>query len=393
MLRKKFCKILFGSLICLSLSFGSIKVNAQKLYNSVNDFVIKSYEIFLNRNNLDDIGIEHWSYLLGNHNESLYNYMISLVTGEEFLSKNVNDKEFIDMIYELLLNKVPSEEESSYWVGKIQEENNKLNDINSARYEVCKIMFNENFFNEFSYEIGTTPQFQNLNNLGVAELREDYDPKKIEYINNLYKDFNEFEQAISVQSEDSSEDKNVLDVNDIISLLPIFSDSTENEIYEELKSVSSDNIKRLVYALDYKVKLPYDIQESVYISPFIQLDIDNNDDFITLGLSITARNLGKLITKSDIILGNEFIDLEIEYTDQSKYEGKGISVYEFKIKIESVEDLKLLNKILSSDLSKLRFTFDDSNTYVYNLYEKDRVRNTLRFMTNLYSQIVITSLI
>ncbi|EIA30214.1 hypothetical protein SFB4_034G0, partial [Candidatus Arthromitus sp. SFB-4] len=226
-----------------------------------------------------------------------------------------------------------------------------------------------------------------------AELREDYDPKKIEYINNLYKDFNEFEQAISVQSEDSSEDKNVLDVNDIISLLPIFSDSTENEIYEELKSVSSDNIKRLVYALDYKVKLPYDIQESVYISPFIQLDIDNNDDFITLGLSITARNLGKLITKSDIILGNEFIDLEIEYTDQSKYEGKGISVYEFKIKIESVEDLKLLNKILSSDLSKLRFTFDDSNTYVYNLYEKDRVRNTLRFMTNLYSQIVITSLI
>ena len=178
-------------------------------------------------------------------------------------------------------------------------------------------MFNENFFNEFSYEIGTTPQFQNLNNLGVAELREDYDPKKIEYINNLYKDFNEFEQAISVQSEDSSEDKNVLDVNDIISLLPIFSDSTENEIYEELKSVSSDNIKRLVYALDYQVKLPYDIQESVYISPFIQLDIDNNDDFITLGLSITARNLGKLITKSDIILGNEFIDLEIEYTDQS----------------------------------------------------------------------------
>ncbi len=176
-------------------------------------------------------------------------------------------------------------------------------------------------------------------------------------------------------------------------MLPIFSDSTENEIYEELKSVSSDNIKRLVYALDYQVKLPYDIQESVYISPFIQLDIDNNDDFITLGLSITARNLGKLITKSDIILGNEFIDLEIEYTDQSKYEGKGISVYEFKIKIESVEDLKLLNKILSSDLSKLRFTFDDSNTYVYNLYEKDRVRNTLRFMTNLYSQIVITSLI
>lgn len=392
MLRKKFCKILFGSIVCLSLSFGSIRVNAQKLYNSVNDFVVKSYEIFLDRNNLDDAGIEYWSYLLGNHNESLYNYMISLVTGEEFLSKDVNDKEFIDMIYKLLLNKVPSDEESSYWIEKIQEENNKSNDINSARYEVCKMMFNENFFNEFSYEIGTTPQFQNLNNLGVSELREDYDPKKIEYIDNLYKDFDEFEQAISVQSENYAEDNNLLDIDDIISLLPIFSDSTEEEVYEELKSVSSDNIKRLVYALDYQVKLPHDMQESVYISPFIQLDTNNND-FITLGLSITARNLGKSITRSDIILGNESIDLEIEYTDQSKYEGKGISVHEFKIKIKSAEDLELLNKILSSDLSKLRFTFDDSNTYVYNLYEKDRVRNTLRFMTNLYSQIVITSLI
>lgn len=392
MLRKKFCKILFGSIVCLSLSFGSIRVNAQKLYNSVNDFVVKSYEIFLDRNNLDDAGIEYWSYLLGNHNESLYNYMISLVTGEEFLSKDVNDKEFIDMIYKLLLNKVPSDEESSYWIEKIQEENNKSNDINSARYEVCKMMFNENFFNEFSYEIGTTPQFQNLNNLGVSELREDYDPKKIEYIDNLYKDFDEFEQAISVQSENYAEDNNLLDIDDIISLLPIFSDSTEEEVYEELKSVSSDNIKRLVYALDYQVKLPHDMRESVYISPFIQLDTNNND-FITLGLSITARNLGKSITRSDIILGNESIDLEIEYTDQSKYEGKGISVHEFKIKIKSAEDLELLNKILSSDLSKLRFTFDDSNTYVYNLYEKDRVRNTLRFMTNLYSQIVITSLI
>ena len=48
--------------------------------------------------------------------------------------------------------------------------------------------------------------------------------------------------------------------------------------------------------------------------------------------------------------------------------------------------------MLSSDLSKLRFTFDDSQTYIYNLYEKDRVRNTLRFMYSVYAQIIASYL-
>lgn len=406
MLRRKFCKILSSSLICLLFGFSLIKVNAENsdntgvnvnietnvdsgpIYNSVNDFVVKSYEVFLNRNNLDDTGIEYWSYLLGNHNESLYNYMISLVTGEEFLSKDVSDKEFIDMIYKLLFNKSPRDEESNYWIGKIEEENEKLNDKNSARHEVSKMMFGENSFREFSYKIGTTPEFQNLNNFGVAELREEYDSEKIEYINGLYEEFTKVEQAVLAQSEDSNRD-----IETILGMFPIFANKTEDKMYEDIKSVSSGNIKRIVHALDYQVELPNDTPKSVYISPFIELDGDKNNDFITLGLSVTSRNLGKLITKADIVLGNESLDLEVSYKDQSKYDEKGISVHEFKIKINSKEDLELLNKILSYDLSKLRFTFDDSSTYVYSLYEKDRVRNTLRFMNNLYTHIVVTALI
>ena len=178
----------------------------------------------------------------------------------------------------------------------------------------------------------------------------------------------------------------------IYGILPIFIKDNIDNKYEELKNVSGDSVERLVHSFDYEIAFPYDRDKAVYISTFLQMNEGENLNFVTFGLSVTSRGLGKVINKAEIILGNESIDLEVKYSDQSKYDSKGISVHEFEFKINSIDDLKLLDKMLSSDLSKLRFTFDDSQTYIYNLYEKDRVRNTLRFMYSVYAQIIASYL-
>ena len=89
-------------------------VKADTLYNSVDDFVSKTYEIFLDRDVSDDVGVEYWSYLIRNHEKSLYDYMISILSGEEFLSREITDESFLEMIYTVLLNRAPSEEEKNY---------------------------------------------------------------------------------------------------------------------------------------------------------------------------------------------------------------------------------------------------------------------------------------
>lgn len=386
MLRKKFYKSLCGALIFFMLTPNKL-VKAQQLYTSVDEFVLKSYDVFLGRSNSDDIGIEYWSYLIENHNESLYNYMISMISGEEFLSRDITNDEFLNMIYKLLLGTEPTEEERNYWVSKIDEKNTELNNIHTSRIEVCKEMFNEKFFSDFSYSIGATPKFENLNNLGVEELRKDYDKNKIEYVNKLYKNFEELGKGIYDKLSEGINKEDHL--NNILSTLPLFNDQGNKEEYEAVKKVTGDNIERIVYALDYNIEIPYDSVQAVYISPFLQMNKTDDLKFITLGLSVTGRGLGKEITRAELVLGDKSIDLEEIYKDLSKYDDKKLSLHEFQVNIDSLEDLKLLDMILSTDISKIRLTYDDSKTYVYSLYDKDRVRNTLKFMTSIYSQIVI----
>lgn len=388
MLRKKIYKILSGALLCLVLNMAVVK--ADTLYNSVDDFVSKTYEIFLDRDVSDDVGVEYWSYLIRNHEKSLYDYMISILSGEEFLSREITDESFLEMIYTVLLNRAPSEEEKNYWLGKLNEQNEQLNDIKKARVEICKIMFKEAFFNEFADSLKVTSDFENLNNFGVKELREDYGHDKIEYINSFYKGFSELEKELHDQYVQVENKEQFLEY--IYGILPIFIKDNIDNKYEELKNVSGDSVERLVHSFDYEIAFPYDRDKAVYISTFLQMNEGENLNFVTFGLSVTSRGLGKVINKAEIILGNESIDLEVKYSDQSKYDSKGISVHEFEFKINSIDDLKLLDKMLSSDLSKLRFTFDDSQTYIYNLYEKDRVRNTLRFMYSVYAQIIASYL-
>ncbi len=388
MLKKKFFRRLCSIVMCLSITLtskGNV-VKAEGLYSSVRDFIVKSYSLFLGRENLEDEGINYWSYIVENHNESLYNYIISMISSEEFLSRDINNEEFLNIIYNLFLGTNPSEEEKNYWIGKINEKVNSGIDEKTSRIEVSKEMFNEGFFSDFSYSLGTTPKFKNLNSLGVSELKESYGDYKISYINSIYKDFNEIGKDIYDKIAEDLENTNL---SSILSALPLFSDQEDEVDYEDIKRVTGDGIERLVYALDYEIEFPHDQDKSVYISPFIEMKNENNGDFITLCLSVTSRGIGKEITKSELILGNNVIELETIYKDHSKYDDKGISLHEFEVKINSIEEFKLLDMILSSDLSKIRLTYDGNETYLYSLYDKDRVRNTLRFMTSIYSQIII----
>lgn len=389
MLRKKLYKMLSGVLLCMALNISP--GHAISRYNSVDDFVDKTYEIFLNRKpSSDEEGAKHWSYSIQNHQKSLYDYVVSLVSGEEFLKREISNEEFIDMLYMVLLDKTPDEQEKSYWVGKINEQNEKLKDIKKARIEVCKIMIKEPFFKEFADGLGVTHDFFDMNRYGVSYLSESYPQDKIDYVNEFYTGIESLGKTFEEKSLVTDETKEIEDY--IFSTLPIFIENNSGSKYEKLKRVSDENVERLVYALDYEISFPYDKDKSVYISPFVQMNKGERTNFVTLGLGITSRGLGKEITKAELVLGNEKIELEQKYKDQSKYDSKKISLHEFDFKIKSIDDLKLLDKMLTSDLTKIRFTFDDSTTYIYNLYEKDRVRNTLRFMGSLYTQIIVAYL-
>lgn len=392
MISKRFCRILFAIILSLSLNLNMFNANANTLYNSIDDFILKTYDVFLNRDGSEDEGFKYWAYSIRNHNKSLYEYMISLISGEEFLSMELSNEKFISMMYDVLFDKTPSNEESNHWLSELLRVDESLKNLNKSRIEIAKKMFKEPFFKEFSNNLKVTSNFEDLNIFGVDELKKSYSEDKIKYINSVYKSFEELRNDyLNSNALKISNREQFLEY--ISSILPIFIKGEDGNKYEELKNVSGDKVERLVYALDYKISFPYDKHKSVYISPFIQMNEADNLKFVTLGLGVTSRGLGKKITKAELILGDEFIELDMIYNDQGKYDSKGISVNEFNFKIKSINDLELLDKMIGSDLTKLRFEFDDLETYVYSFNDKDRVKNTLKFMSGVYSQIMISHLI
>lgn len=387
MFRKKIYKILSGLIVFLNIP--SV-VFANTNYNSIEDFVSKTYEVFLDRDVNDDVGIDYWSYLVRNHEKSLYDYMTSFISGEEFNSREVSDEEFLSMIYKILFNRDINEDEKIYWIEKLSSETTKTGNSKDARLKIAKIIFGEPGLREISKDLGVTFDFKNLNNFGVDELKKDYESSKIEYVNSFYKGISQLGKELSDGANSIESRSQALE--HIYESLPIFSDESNKNKYEELISVSDGNVERIVHSLDYDIKFPYGVDKTLYMSAFLQLNEGENLDFVTLGFGVTSKGFEKEISKAEIILGDEILELKLKYKDHSRYESNKISLHEFEFDIKSIEDLILLDKMLSSDLSKLRFTFGDSNVYIYNLYEKDRIRNTLRFMWSVYSQIVVSYL-
>ncbi len=385
-LRKRFFKVLCTTLVTLNVFTMSVRANAN--YNSIENFVARTYEVFLYRDAKDDIGVEYWSYLIRNHEMSLYDYMISFLSGDEFSSREVSDEEFLNMIYRILFNRDINDDEKIYWMEKLYQENKTLRNVKDTRLKIGKMIFSEPILKEISSDLGVTFNFKNLNDLGVSDLKKDYSDSKIEYINSFYRGFAELWENLHNESVENI-DRNV---EHAYELLPIFTNQENKGQYEELVSVSDGTIRRIVHSLDYDIKFPYGVDKSVYISSFLQMNKGERLNFVTLGLGITNKGFEKNIDKVELLLGDESIELEFEYEDNSRYESDGISLHEFEFNIKSVNDLMLIDKMLNSDLSKLRFTFEGSDTYIYNLYEKDRIRNTLRFMWSMYLQIIVSYL-
>lgn len=390
MIKKLFLKILSGALVFINVV--SFNVFAMDKYNNVDDFVNKSYEIFLSRNATDDAGAEHWSYLIKNHEKSFYDYVVSLVSGDEFMKRDISDEVFVDMLYNFFMGENAGELEKKHWTGRIRDIANESGKTNKqARIDVVKEMIGEPIFREISSDLGITYKFTDLNQFGVEALKNSYTQKRIDYVNSFYKGFEGIEKEL-YENPPKVENKDQF-IEFIGSVLPIFNDKDSENEYEELKLVSSDNIERVVYGIDYDIEFPYDNKKNIYMSPFLQLNEKEESIFLTIGLGVTSRGLGKSINSVELILGNEVIPFELFYKDESKYDSKGISVHEFQFRAKSISDLEVLDRALSSDLSKIRVTFDDGNIYLYSLYEKDRVRNTLRFMSSLYTQIVVSYLL
>ena len=394
MLSKKFHKVMLGivtGIVFNGFVLCNVDASADVTKTSIEEFVAKTYEIFLSREINEDTGVEYWGYMIRNHEKSLYDYIISLLSGEEFSSRDITNEEFIDMLYTLILQRVPIEEERNFWLGRLNEKESQINDIKKSRVEIAKDILNDQHFKEFCEQLKVTFKSEDLNKFGVEELKNDYPQDKIEFIDNLYKKSQESSDSFHKNGSKFNNEQEILDY--IMKNLPIFNSDGNNVEYEELKSVSGENVKRLVYALDYEIEFPHDRDKAVYISPFIQISKKGELSLLSIGLGITSRGLGREITGAEIVLGDQVLKLNLAYTNDSKYESKGISLNEVEFELNSTENLKTLESMLNSELTKLRITFDGDKTYLYSLYPKDRVRNTTRFVLNLYTQMISSYLI
>lgn len=95
---------------------GLISVNS----NSIEAFVTRLYSKCLNRTP-DENGLEYWKLLLSSSEKSGAEVAYGFVFSEEYKNKNTSNEEYVEMLYNVFLNRQPDLEGKDYWVDYLEQ--------------------------------------------------------------------------------------------------------------------------------------------------------------------------------------------------------------------------------------------------------------------------------
>lgn len=107
----------FG-LICSNygIARGTMEKDGTSVFNAgVYNYVLRNYTNVLGREG-DVEGIEYWTYLINTKQCSALSVAECFIRSEEFKSRNLNNSQYVDVLYQTFFDRYPDEDDKSYWM-------------------------------------------------------------------------------------------------------------------------------------------------------------------------------------------------------------------------------------------------------------------------------------
>lgn len=337
-------KIIFGSLLSISICLGSAVSFAQTKEDYLDKFVGNIYGIIFNRE-ADEEGKNYWINQVLDENIGVLDLLNQILDQPEFEELNISNEEFINKNYELLLNREADQEGFEYWSGILGDNTSK----NERLGLINEMAHSEEFMGE-------------INNLGILfkkykqeptvepEKRSDLD----EFISDAYtyllgRDY-DYEGFNYWKNQLTSQSKGAIDlINEFIKLDEFKSRNLSDrqfisEIYQVLFNREADSD-----GLNYWISL-YQKDKTSQRMVNIVLNIADNTEFLDRikGMNIIFKKIdlnlfySELLTKqnkirainssqlSEIKQGMTFFDIIVKLgrtRNVSNVEGVNVAKY------------------------------------------------------------------
>ncbi len=337
-------KIIFGSLLSISICLGSAVSFAQTKEDYLDKFVGNIYGIIFNRE-ADEEGKNYWINQVLDENIGVLDLLNQILDQPEFEELNISNEEFINKNYELLLNREADQEGFEYWSGILGDNTSK----NERLSLINEMAHSEEFMGE-------------INNLGILfkkykqeptvepEKRSDLD----EFISDAYtyllgRDY-DYEGFNYWKNQLTSQSKGAIDlINEFIKLDEFKSRNLSDrqfisEIYQVLFNREADSD-----GLNYWISL-YQKDKTSQRMVNIVLNIADNTEFLDRikGMNIIFKKIdlnlfySELLTKqnkirainssqlSEIKQGMTFFDIIVKLgrtRNVSNVEGVNVAKY------------------------------------------------------------------
>lgn len=156
-------KIIFGSLLSISICLGSTTSFAQTKEDYLYKIVENIYSIIFNRE-ADEEGKYYWINRVLNEEIGILDLLNQILDQPEFDELNVSNEEFINKNYELLLNREADQEGFDYWVSVLGDSESKserlklINDMAHSEEFMSEINNLGILFKKFKQEIVVQPE-------------------------------------------------------------------------------------------------------------------------------------------------------------------------------------------------------------------------------------------
>ena len=110
----------FGA-ICESygIARGTMENDGSSIYNAgVHDFVLRNYTKALGRDGEVE-GVEYWSHLINTKQKSALDCAMDFFQSQEFKNKNLNDEDYVEVLYETYFGRASDETGKNYWLSML----------------------------------------------------------------------------------------------------------------------------------------------------------------------------------------------------------------------------------------------------------------------------------